>query len=168
MREKIGDTERTGARDREVNGERVGTGSKGWVLAFSCLIVFFSAVIIRRQICSHTRHFGTSGFKKATNSLVVASAFGVGFSAFTAYAYSEKPDYNKVKEAVKGILDEDNYDDGSIGPVLLAWHASGTYDAKTKTGEVENSHKAAGDVAAGGSDGATMRFTPEAGTRTQA
>jgi len=45
--------------------------------------------------------------------------------------------------------DEDGYDDGSIGPVLvrLAWHASGTYDVNTKTG---------------GSDGATMRFTPEA------
>mmetsp|Transcript_24286 Transcript_24286/g.79225 ORF Transcript_24286/g.79225 Transcript_24286/m.79225 type:complete len:331 (+) Transcript_24286:41-1033(+) len=108
-----------------------------------------AAVIIRRQICSHTRNFGTSGFKRATSSLVVASAFGVGFSAFTAYAYSEKPDYSKVRDAVKAILDEDDYDDGSIGPILvrLAWHASGTYDAKTKTG---------------GSDGATMRFTPEA------
>jgi len=54
-----------------------------------------------------------------------------------------------VSQAVKKILDEDNYDDGSIGPVLvrLAWHASGTYDTTTKTG---------------GSDGATMRFTPEA------
>lgn len=41
-----------------------------------------------------------------------------------------------------------DYDDGSIGPVLvrLAWHASGTYDVKSKTG---------------GSNGATMRFEPE-------
>jgi hypothetical protein len=43
-----------------------------------------------------------------------------------------------------------NYDDGSYGPILvrLAWHASGTYDAKTGTG---------------GSNGATMRFKPESG-----
>ncbi len=41
------------------------------------------------------------------------------------------------------------YDDGSYGPVFvrLAWHASGTYDQGSKTG---------------GSDGATMRFAPEA------
>ncbi|EKX41621.1 hypothetical protein GUITHDRAFT_164338 [Guillardia theta CCMP2712] len=103
-----------------------------------------AAVIIRRQICSHTRNFGTSGFKRATSSLVVASAFGVGFSAFTAYAYSEKPDYSKVRDAVKAILDEDDYDDGSIGPILLAWHASGTYDAKTKTGARESMRKRRG------------------------
>ena len=76
---------------------------------------------------------------------------GLGFTAVTAFAAEAKPkvDYVKVSEAVKKILDEENYDDGSIGPVLvrLAWHASGTYDVTTKTG---------------GSDGATMRFTPEA------
>ena len=73
---------------------------------------------------------------------------GSGFFAVTAFAEA-KVDYKKVSEAIKKILDEDNYDDGSIGPVLvrLAWHASGTYDVTTKTG---------------GSDGATMRFTPEA------
>jgi hypothetical protein len=59
-----------------------------------------------------------------------------------------KVDYKAVREAVVKILDKDGYDDGSIGPVLvrLAWHASGTYDAKSKTG---------------GSHGATMRFEPE-------
>lgn len=58
-------------------------------------------------------------------------------------------DYQKVYKAVaKKLEDEDDYDDGSYGPVLvrLAWHASGTYDADTKTG---------------GSNGATMRFAPE-------
>lgn len=41
-----------------------------------------------------------------------------------------------------------DYDDGSFGPLFirLAWHSSGTYDAKTGTG---------------GSNGATMRFGPE-------
>ncbi|KAF2652467.1 class II peroxidase [Lophiostoma macrostomum CBS 122681] len=58
-------------------------------------------------------------------------------------------DYQKVYDAVaKKLQDEDDYDDGSYGPVLLrlAWHASGTYDAQTNTG---------------GSNGATMRFAPE-------
>jgi len=45
-------------------------------------------------------------------------------------------------------LDQEGYDDGSFGPVLirLAWHASGTYDKIAKNG---------------GSNGATMRFEPE-------
>jgi cytochrome c peroxidase len=56
-----------------------------------------------------------------------------------------KKDYNAVRKAIADILDVENYDDGSYGPVLvrLAWHASGTYDVKS------------GD---GGSDGATMRY----------
>ncbi|KNE64053.1 hypothetical protein AMAG_09111 [Allomyces macrogynus ATCC 38327] len=58
-------------------------------------------------------------------------------------------DYEAVAKDIVAILDRPGYDDGSIGPVLvrLAWHASGTYDRKSKTG---------------GSDGATMRFKPEA------
>jgi cytochrome c peroxidase len=58
-------------------------------------------------------------------------------------------DYQKVYDAVaKKLIDEDDYDDGSYGPVLLrlGWHASGTYDKETGTG---------------GSNGATMRFAPE-------
>ncbi|RVX67477.1 Cytochrome c peroxidase, mitochondrial [Exophiala mesophila] len=60
-------------------------------------------------------------------------------------------DYQKVYDAVAQLLwDHDEYEDGSYGPVVLrlAWHASGTYDAATGTG---------------GSNGATMRFAPEAG-----
>jgi len=57
-------------------------------------------------------------------------------------------DYSQVREDIKAILEQPSYDDGSAGPVLvrLAWHTSGTYDVKTKTG---------------GSNGATMRFQPE-------
>lgn len=58
-------------------------------------------------------------------------------------------DYQKVYNVIaKQLWEKDDYDDGSYGPVLLrlAWHASGTYDAETKTG---------------GSNGATMRFAPE-------
>ncbi|KAI9797002.1 MAG: heme peroxidase [Piccolia ochrophora] len=58
-------------------------------------------------------------------------------------------DYQKVYDAIaKRLEDEDQYEDGSYGPVIvrLAWHASGTYDKDTGTG---------------GSNGATMRFAPE-------
>lgn len=60
-----------------------------------------------------------------------------------------KDDYQKVYNEIAARLEEkDDYDDGSYGPVLvrLAWHASGTYDKETGTG---------------GSNGATMRFSPE-------
>lgn len=60
-----------------------------------------------------------------------------------------KEDYQKVYNEIAARLEEnDDYDDGSFGPVLLrlAWHASGTYDKETGTG---------------GSNGATMRFAPE-------
>lgn len=60
-----------------------------------------------------------------------------------------KEDYQNVYNAIAARLDEnDEYDDGSYGPVLvrLAWHCSGTYDQLTGTG---------------GSNGATMRFAPE-------
>lgn len=60
-------------------------------------------------------------------------------------------DYQKVYDAIAASLEEEaeDYDDGSYAPVLirLAWHASGTY------------HK---DTGNGGSNGATMRFAPEA------
>ncbi|KAF8057109.1 ccp1 [Scenedesmus sp. PABB004] len=59
-----------------------------------------------------------------------------------------KKDYGAVRKAIEDLLDADDYDDGSYGPVLvrLAWHASGTYDKASGTG---------------GSNGATMRFAPE-------
>ncbi|GFH21570.1 PEROXIDASE_4 domain-containing protein [Haematococcus lacustris] len=57
---------------------------------------------------------------------------------------STEGDYGAVRSAVANILDKDDYDDGSYGPVLvrLAWHASGTYDKASNTG---------------GSNGSTMR-----------
>ena len=61
-----------------------------------------------------------------------------------------KKDYQEVYDTIAKLIEEhDEYEDGSYGPVLLrlAWHASGTYDTETKTG---------------GSNGATMRFAPEA------
>jgi|ERR1712137_351793 len=56
--------------------------------------------------------------------------------------------YDAIREDIESILDEEGYDDGSLGPVLirLAWHSSGTACVFTKTG---------------GSNGANMRFAPE-------
>ncbi|CAI2169589.1 5013_t:CDS:2 [Funneliformis geosporum] len=60
----------------------------------------------------------------------------------------ETPDYQKIYNQIADILEENDWDDGSLGPIFvrLAWHASGTYDKETNTG---------------GSNGATMRFAPE-------
>ncbi|SCV69979.1 BQ2448_1373 [Microbotryum intermedium] len=64
-------------------------------------------------------------------------------------ASPQKVDYQKVYDAIAQVLEAEDYDDGSYGPVLvrLAWHASGTFDKTTGSG---------------GSNGATMRFAPEA------
>jgi cytochrome c peroxidase len=61
---------------------------------------------------------------------------------------SSNVNYDDVRKTIAGILDAQNYDDGSYGPVFirLAWHAAGTYDKHSRTG---------------GSNGATMRFKPE-------
>ncbi len=65
--------------------------------------------------------------------------------------FSSGPDEAKVRADIKKIIEdseEKRADGTSIGPTLvrLAWHASGTYSAKDKTG---------------GSNGSTMRMEPE-------
>jgi len=79
-------------------------------------------------------------------------AFAVA-SALTVSAFAgEKKDVDwaEVRKAIAAILEQEKYDDGSIGPVLvrLAWHSSGTFDKTSNSG---------------GSNGATMRFSPESG-----
>ncbi|KAH8896101.1 heme peroxidase [Thozetella sp. PMI_491] len=88
--------------------------------------------------------------------IIAAGASAAAYSLFTSHLRSRlanfkptKEDYQKVYNEISSRLEIDRgYDDGSYGPILvrLAWHASGTYDAKTGTG---------------GSNGATMRFQPE-------
>ncbi|KAF9581384.1 heme peroxidase, partial [Lunasporangiospora selenospora] len=75
-------------------------------------------------------------------------------AAASVAASAEKPkeplDYQKVYNAIAELLEDDNYDDGSYGPVFLrlAWHASGTFDK---------------NFGNGGSYSASMRYKPEAG-----
>ena len=59
-------------------------------------------------------------------------------------------DFAAVRNAIKNLLHQPTYDDGSAGPVLvrLAWHSAGTYCAATDTG---------------GSNGAGMRYEAEGG-----
>ena len=66
-------------------------------------------------------------------------------AATTALAPRE---YAEVVATLRSVMRDANESDGSLAPVLirLAWHASGTFDARSKTG---------------GSNGATMRFAPE-------
>ncbi|KAI8326368.1 heme peroxidase [Martensiomyces pterosporus] len=61
----------------------------------------------------------------------------------------KKVNFNNVYKDIADLLEDEDYDDGSYGPVFvrLAWHASGTFDKKTSTG---------------GSSGGTIRFHPEA------
>ncbi|KAK3300340.1 heme peroxidase [Chaetomium fimeti] len=85
--------------------------------------------------------------KGSSTWLWLAGAAAVGGGGWSSPPKFE--DYQAVYNEIANRLEEnDEYDDGSYGPVLvrLAWHASGTYDAATGTG---------------GSNGATMRFAPE-------
>lgn len=61
----------------------------------------------------------------------------------------------QVAEAIRSLLHQPNYDDGSAGPILvrLAWHSAGTFDAESGTG---------------GSNGAGMRYEKEGGDEANA
>ncbi|WFD27455.1 cytochrome-c peroxidase [Malassezia nana] len=63
---------------------------------------------------------------------------------------SQFGDFDAVRNDIVAILKNKDYDDGSIGPVVvrLAWHASGTYSKEDDTG---------------GSNGAGMRYEEEGG-----
>eukprot|EP01130_Rhizamoeba_saxonica_P018018 TRINITY_DN890_c0_g1_i1.p1 TRINITY_DN890_c0_g1~~TRINITY_DN890_c0_g1_i1.p1 ORF type:complete len:310 (-),score=86.04 TRINITY_DN890_c0_g1_i1:36-965(-) len=93
---------------------------------------------------------------KRTLRTNTARNFGLGTAlvsttlttSFFANMVLAEVNYDAIKEDIMDILDDENYDDGSYGPVFvrLAWHSSGTYNKHDGTG---------------GSDGATMRFSPE-------
>jgi len=80
----------------------------------------------------------------ATTAVSLGALYGYNFTADAASV-----DYNAVRKDIADLLESNpNYDDGSYGPVLvrLAWHSSGSYS------KVDGS---------GGSNNATMRFSPE-------
>jgi len=64
-------------------------------------------------------------------------------------AAESEVDVKAVRADIAKLLDREGYDDGSYGPLLirLAWHAAGTFCAADGSG---------------GSNGATIRFHPEA------
>lgn len=93
--------------------------------------------------------FGTDGSAKETAKELGSSARGMAAVAESKTGMRRgKEDYQKVYDRIAEELDVEDYDDGSLAPVLirLAWHASGTYDKEENTG---------------GSNYATMRFAPE-------
>jgi len=75
---------------------------------------------------------------------------GAGVASAATFAFAEaSTNWDEVRKDIVDILENEEYDDGSYGPVLvrLAWHAAGTFCKKDGSG---------------GSCGATMRFDPEA------
>lgn len=91
------------------------------------------------------RHFAVDATAGVVGLLGVGA---VGAAAMMMMGKSNSVDYQAVKEDIAERLEDFDWDDGSWGPVLirLAWHASGTYCKDSKNG---------------GSNGATMRFSPE-------
>jgi len=83
---------------------------------------------------------------------VIGGGLLMGFNERNTAQNAAKPtkvgDYDAVRKVLEAMMDDDAHDDGSRGPLLvrLAWHAAGTFDRATCTG---------------GSNGATMRFSPE-------
>ncbi|KAG0240751.1 heme peroxidase [Mortierella sp. GBA43] len=122
----------------------------------------FSAV--RTYAAQPQRQSGGGGGSTLLIALIAAGAGAAGYHYYvqgdgakvvgvatdsSSSAQKGKPiDYQKVYNAIADLLEDDNYDDGSYGPVFLrlAWHASGTWDQAAKNG---------------GSSKATMRFKSE-------
>ena len=122
----------------------------------------------RRSLTTQARNSGRQqhqwsrarwNYSSAANTGVagVALAGGIAFVLHASTAPSDnklatpsKVDYNEVRKSIVALLDDNDFDDGSYGPlfVRLGWHASGTYSHIDSTG---------------GSNGGCMRFEPESG-----
>lgn len=95
----------------------------------------------------------TRGRTAGLTGLVLSSGFVFVLNASTKAedqkkATPSKVNYDEVRKSISNLLDDNNYDDGSYGPlfVRLGWHASGTYSRLDSSG---------------GSNGGCMRFEPE-------
>jgi len=85
----------------------------------------------------------------ATAPAAVATMPAAPAQRQTPYATLADAYYADVRRELKLNMDNPSWDDGSLAPIFirLAWHSSGTYDKASNTG---------------GSNGAGMRFEPEA------
>lgn len=104
--------------------------------------------IALRQLGTKTGGRNTRRAAPFVLGAVAAAALGASTVFADAQQTSKPGDYDAVRAAIADILSNNDWDDGSLGPVFvrLAWHAAGTFDKKTKTG---------------GSEGGTMRYAPE-------
>ncbi|KAF9163358.1 heme peroxidase [Actinomortierella ambigua] len=128
-----------------------------------------AAPVAAAQFRAYSSQPAKSSGGGAGSLFLAAASAAAGAGAYFFYAESQKStlpaiastaapiekkkeplDYQKVYNAIAELLEDDNYDDGSYGPVFLrlAWHSSGTYDKNHDNG---------------GSSPATMRYKPEAG-----
>ena len=80
--------------------------------------------------------------------IAIPILFLLGYMAFVNF-FPPQPDWPQVRAKISSILARPGWDFNSIAPILLrlGWHTSGTYNKTDRTG---------------GSNGATMRFKPEA------
>lgn len=92
-------------------------------------------------------------FSSAVRRAASSNAFRLGaaatLAASTGYTMcDDQVDYRIVRRDIADLLENLDYDDGSYGPVLvrLAWHSAGSFSVYDQTG---------------GSNNATMRFSPE-------
>ncbi|KAJ2554695.1 heme peroxidase [Coemansia sp. RSA 1933] len=107
----------------------------------------------RQQQQQQQQEYLKSGVSSGV-AIALAGGALAGWYLFTATTDASGEDawkrvnYQRVYKDIAALLEDENYDDGSYGPVFvrLAWHASGTFDKMTRTG---------------GSDGATIRFATE-------
>ncbi|ODQ82795.1 hypothetical protein BABINDRAFT_29825 [Babjeviella inositovora NRRL Y-12698] len=122
------------------------------IKASSKTFVRSTAVVGLTSAALATYYYNNDNNNKKSNGNAAKALFGFGgASGLNAAQVSSKAqdEYQEIYNAIaKKLQDEDEYDYGSYGPVLvrLAWHSSGTYDTNDKTG---------------GSYGGTMRFAPE-------
>eukprot|EP01135_Chromosphaera_perkinsii_P005356 Nk52_evm37s343 gene=Nk52_evmTU37s343 len=135
----------------------------GSVLRATCRLLkpAASRFVSRTAFTRPVRSMSTYATKSASTSRKFFGAAVVGAvgsaAAYGLYsqveetqvlAHDNSPDWSKIREEIVEIMDNENHDDGSLGPlfVRLAWHASGTFCQYRRDG---------------GSNGAGMRFPPE-------